>query len=96
MMEFLKELNEAGKTIIIITHDMHLMTEYTNRSLVLSHGTIIADDTPVNILADAKIRESAALRKTSLYTLANMINLTSPQTLVRRFINDEKKVNHHE
>lgn len=96
MMEFLKELNESGKTIIMITHDMHLMTEYTQRSLVVAHGTIITDDTPVNLLANAKIREIAALRKTSLYTLADMISLNSPQTLVQCFINSEKKVNSHE
>lgn len=96
MMAFLQKLNKAGKTIVMITHDMHLMTEYTQRTLVVSQGTILADDTPTNILADEAIRNTAALRKTSLYQLADIIDAPSPQTLVQHFINYEKKVRHHE
>ena len=49
IMEFLKELNELGITVLMITHDMHLLLEYTNRSLVFSDGRLIADTTPVTV-----------------------------------------------
>ena len=45
IMEFLRELNKNGVTIVMITHDMHLMLEYTNRAIVLSNGQKLAEDT---------------------------------------------------
>ena len=51
IMSFLQKLNAAGKTIMIITHDMHLMMEYTDRSLVFAKGRLIADTTPVALLS---------------------------------------------
>ncbi|MEI3163331.1 MAG: hypothetical protein V8S74_08090 [Lachnospirales bacterium] len=47
IMSFLQKLNAAGKTIMIITHDLRLMMEYTDRSLVFAKGHLIADTTPV-------------------------------------------------
>lgn len=47
IMEFLKKLNEEyGITIIMITHDMHLMLEYTNRAVVIADGRLLADTAP--------------------------------------------------
>ena len=43
IMDFLREINQLGITIILITHDMHLMLEYTPRAVVLSGGLKIAD-----------------------------------------------------
>ena len=55
IMEFLRELNKNGVTIVMITHDMHLMLEYTNRAIVLSNGQKIAEDTAANILTNEHI-----------------------------------------
>ncbi len=47
IMEFLKKINETqGTTIIMITHDMHLMLEYTNRAIVVADGKLLTIDTP--------------------------------------------------
>ena len=71
IMEFLKKINEEqGITILMITHDMHLMLEYTDRSVVIADGRLLADDTPARVLTDEKIAEQAYLKKTSLYDLA--------------------------
>ncbi len=91
MMEFLSYLNDEGITVIMITHDMHLMLEYAKRSIVFSNGRVIADDTGANILTSPDIVEEASLKKTSLYDLALMCNIPSPGDFAQRFIEYETK-----
>ena len=92
IMEFLKKLNEKGITIIMITHDMHLMLEYTNRAIVLSDGLKIAEDTTANILINEEVIKKANLKETSLYELAIKANLKNPKEFVNRFINYDRMV----
>ncbi len=90
IMEFLKELNTLGVTIILITHDMHLMLEYTKRAVVFTNGHLIADTSCEEILTDEECCEEASLKKTSLSALALLCNL--PETeFVRRFIQEDKR-----
>ncbi|MDO5034411.1 MAG: ABC transporter ATP-binding protein [Actinomycetaceae bacterium] len=70
IMEFLKSLNNSGITIILITHDMHLALEYTDRALVMSDGRIIAEQSSAAVLANPELTRAASLRTTSLYDLA--------------------------
>lgn len=92
IMEFLRELNNKGVTIIMITHDMHLMLEYTNRAIVLSKGEKIADDKASKILTDKQIIESANLKETSLYALAIRSELDEPKEFVEKFINYDRGI----
>ncbi|HHO6519726.1 TPA: ABC transporter ATP-binding protein [Staphylococcus aureus] len=92
IMSFLIELNRQGKTIIMITHDMHLLSEYSSRTVVLSKGQVVADTTPVLVLNDKKICEIASLRQTSLFEMAEYIGISEPQKLVQLFINHDRKV----
>ena len=93
IMEFLRQLNrELGITIIMITHDMHLMLEYTDRAIVVSDGHIIADDKSSKILTDEKITERANLKKTSLYDLAVKCDCGNPSDFVDRFIYYERNL----
>ena len=92
IMEFLKQLNETeGITIILITHDMHLMLEYTSRAVVLCDGKIIADDKSSRILTDESLVERAHLKKTSLFDLAVQAGLDSPAEFAERFIYAERR-----
>lgn len=93
IMEFLKKINEEqGITIIMITHDMHLMLEYTDRSVVIADGKLLADDTPARVLTDDNIAERAYLKKTSLYDLAVRCGIEDPSAFVERFIYYERQV----
>lgn len=74
IMSFLNQLNEQGKTIMIITHDMYLMMEYTNRSLAFADGELIADTLPIKLLTEKSLIRKAALKRTSLYDLAKNIS----------------------
>lgn len=74
IMNFLNSLQKQGHTIVMITHDMQLMLEYSDRCLVVVEGKIIADDKPVTILNQKDLLESANLKQTSLYTLGQKLS----------------------
>ena len=93
IMEFLKEINETqGTTIIMITHDMHLMLEYTNRAIVVADGQLLTIDTPAKVLTDETITAPAYLKQTSLYEMAVKCGIEDPSQFVQRFINYERAV----
>ena len=74
IMNFLDSLQKQGHTIVMITHDMQLMLEYSDRCLVVVEGKIIADDNPVTILNQKDLLESANLKQTSLYILGQKLS----------------------
>ncbi|MBQ6426404.1 MAG: ABC transporter ATP-binding protein [Clostridia bacterium] len=92
IMEFLLELNRKGVTIIMITHDMHLMLEYAPRAVVFTDGKILCDDTPANILTNPELVKAASLKETSLFTLAVRCGLSDPRQFVQRFIDYDRRV----
>lgn len=91
IMGFLKHLNNLGKTIIIITHDMHLMLEYTTRSLAFAKGKLIADTSPIDLLTNPELISEASLKRTSLFELAQHYHLPDPNKFVQAYINSEQK-----
>ena len=92
IMEFLRTLNQRGVTVIMINHDMHLMLEYTPRALVFSDGQLIADRSAAAVLCDESLITQAALKETSLFTLANRCGITPPEAFVERFIEEDREV----
>lgn len=95
IMEFLMELNRNGLTILLITHDMHLMLEYTDRAIVLCDGRKIADDPSVRILSDPQLIEQANLKETSLFELATKTGFSDPVKFVERFIAYDREGRNH-
>ena len=91
IMEFLRRINrETGITILMITHDMHLMLEYTDRAIVIADGKLITDSTPAKVLTNEAICRQADLKETSLYHLAMRCELQDPSALCERFISYEQ------
>ena len=91
IMSFLKQLNDAGQTIILITHDMHLMLEYTKRAVVLSGGRKVADTLASEVLINDEWIREANLNKTSLYTLAHKAGIEDALGFIHTFIAWEEK-----
>ncbi len=91
IMEFLKSLNDRGITIVMITHDMHLMLEYADRSIVFNDGRIIADKSCAEVLTDRNIVDKASLKETSLYHLAQMCGIEDGTGFVQSFIDYERE-----
>jgi energy-coupling factor transport system ATP-binding protein len=92
IMEFLVELNRLGVTIILITHDMHLMLEYTPRAIVLAGGRMIADTAASFILTDGQVIKEANLKETSLFHLAELAGIPDGTHFVQGFIDYERKL----
>lgn len=92
IMDFLQQLNQLGVTIIFITHDMHLMLEYTSRALVIADGQLIADQRPVDVLTNERLIEQAHLKRTSLFDLAVKAGIEDPKQFIDHFISHDRKV----
>ena len=92
IMTFLQELQSQGITILMVTHDMHLMLEYARRSIVLADGKLICDDSAARVLSDPDVIERANLKETSLFTLAQKAGLDDPLNFIENFISHEKEL----
>ena len=92
IMEFLVDLNKKGVTILMVTHDMHLMLEYTNKVIVLSKGEKIADNVPAYVLTNKEIIEKANLKETSLHRLALKCGIKDTTKFVNKFIDYDRRV----
>ncbi|EIW15205.1 ABC transporter, ATP-binding protein, Cobalt (or cobalamine) [Lactiplantibacillus pentosus KCA1] len=91
MMTFLTNINrDQQMTIMLITHDMHLMLEYTDRTIVLGHGKILMDAQPADVLTNTTIIQQASLAETSLYTMA-AANELDPTEFVAKFVQAERE-----
>ena len=91
IMVFLEALNHQGVTVLIITHDMHLMLEYAPRALVFSEKRLIADVTSAGALTNPGLTERASLKETSLFTLANRCGIDNATEFVQRFIDYDRE-----
>ncbi len=92
IMEFLVEINRSGVTVILITHDMHLMLEYTPRAIVLAGGRKIADTAASVVLTDAQVIAEANLKETSLFALSYLAGIENGTQFVQSFIDYERRL----
>jgi len=92
IMEFLVEINKSGVTIILITHDMHLMLEYTPRAIVLAGGREIADTAASVVLTDTRVIDEANLKETSLFALSHIAGIENGTQFVQAFIDYERRL----
>jgi energy-coupling factor transport system ATP-binding protein len=90
IMDFLLTLNKQGVTILLITHDMHLMLEYAPRTLAFSAGKMLADSPSADLLCDVDLTAAASLKETSLFHLATMCRIEDAPAFVRRFVEAER------
>jgi energy-coupling factor transport system ATP-binding protein len=95
-MEFLRDLNRQGVTLIMVTHDMHLMLEYATRSLVLSKGRLVGDSTAAQVLTSRDLIRQASLKETSLYQLSRLCGIENGTAFVQHFIDYDREVRDHE
>ena len=92
MMRFIEGLNrDQGITILMITHDMHLIQEYTNRTIVFHDGQVMGDMRPAAVLTDENLMAQAHLAPTSLYNLGQVVTDIDAMDFIDRFIQFERQ-----
>ncbi|MGR2669232.1 ABC transporter ATP-binding protein [Vibrio campbellii] len=91
MLSFIEELNrELGITVMIISHDMHLVLEYTTRSIVIADSKLIADAPMTEVFSSPALLDQANLATTSLYELASELGIENTNNFMQHFIDVEK------
>ncbi len=95
IMEFLLSLHRRGVTVLMITHDMHLMLEYAPRALVFFDGQLIADTSPAKVLTNTEWTRRASLKETSLFALAQECGIEDGAAFVQHFIDYDREVRKH-
>ena len=88
IMDFLDELHQKGHTIVMITHDMQLMLDYSDRAVVVMDGQVLADLTPAELLTQPEILKRANLKETSIFALANRLGV-DPLALTQFYMNQK-------
>ena len=96
IMDFLSDLNRQGVTVVLITHDMHLMLEYTPRAIVFNEGKVIADRSAAEVLNSPEIVEAAHLKETSLFHLSRACGIDDAVEFTRRFVERDREVRRHD
>ena len=91
MLSFIKELNTLlGITVVIISHDLHLVLEYTTRSIVLADSKLIADASMTDVFSQPSLLAKANLATTSLYELAVNLDISETSAFMQHFIKIEQ------
>ncbi len=75
IMMLIDQLHAAGKTVIIISHDMSLVAEHARRVVVLNQGQIALDGTPENVFSYTDQLRQLSLRSPQVTLLAQELGL---------------------
>lgn len=82
MLDLVADLNAAGHTILMVTHDMALVAEYARRVLVFDRARLVADATPAAVFADEDLLAAAGLVPPQVTLLGRALGLPRTVTTV--------------
>lgn len=92
MMEFIRKINKKyGLTILMISHDMHLIEEYTDRAIVIGDRKILKDTTPAKLFTQSELLVRANLAETSLFKLGEKLKGMDALDFIEAFIGFERR-----
>lgn len=74
ILNLLRQWNEAGRTIIIITHDMQIVAEFARRTVVMAQARILADGPTRQVLTDQPTLAEAFIKAPQITRLAQRLN----------------------
>lgn len=74
IMDLFEKLNQEGKTIIIVTHNLDDVLKYANRTIFIKEGKIIKDNKTINVLSDEKFLIENKMAVPKMISLVNKMN----------------------
>ncbi|NYT04441.1 MAG: ATP-binding cassette domain-containing protein [Candidatus Methanofastidiosa archaeon] len=75
ILEIVKELHKKNVTVVLITHDMGLVSELSERVVIMGNGRIIGDGTPKEIFADDDLLTRASLEPPQVMKFSKILGL---------------------
>lgn len=79
MMNLFKKLNEMGKTVILVTHQMDHVLEYASRVLVFKDGCLATDKVPLDLFKDLSLVKKLEIDVPNIINLVNMVAVKYPK-----------------
>lgn len=76
MMDLVRRLNEAGSTIVVVTHTMWVVAEYAHRAVVVRDGGVVLSGTVREVFAEEEQLRDAYLRPPSIVSMGNALGHT--------------------
>ncbi len=76
MMDLVRRLNEAGSTIIVVTHTMWVVAEYAHRAAVVKDGRMVLSGTVREVFVNEEQLRDASLRPPHIVSLGNALGFT--------------------
>ncbi|HHX25318.1 MAG TPA: ATP-binding cassette domain-containing protein, partial [Firmicutes bacterium] len=74
ILDYLERLRrDKGKTILIITHDMNIVSLYAKRVVVMANGRVVGEGTPREVFSQPKLMEQAYLRRPQIADLSDTL-----------------------
>lgn len=94
LMQYIYTISQRENILVLInSHDIDMALEFTQRTLVLKKGHLVADTTPINVATNPQLIHDAELRPTNLYTFAKQIHLVDPYGFIDKFTNYNRAIN---
>lgn len=78
VLELIRQMHRAGRTILMVTHDLELALMYTERTIVLQNGRVTADGPTRKVLSQREVLHAAGLEQPQICHLAIQLQKDYP------------------
>jgi len=85
MLRIVKKMKRDKKVVIIITHDLELVVECSDRVLVMNNGRIVKDDNPYSIFSDEKLLKKLQLPLPPVMIVGKSLGMIPPPLTLKEF-----------
>ncbi|MFW9792864.1 MAG: hypothetical protein ACFFEE_01075, partial [Candidatus Thorarchaeota archaeon] len=89
LARMLSELNDKGKTVIVVTHDIEFVIENFPRTIAMANGVIVADGPTNSVMSNDTVLEVCSLTRPQLTETAQHLHSAFPEVPQRLTLMDD-------